>query len=302
VAIIGETVVVGADRDDVGANADQGSAYVFVRNGTTWNEQAKLTASDGARLDVFGGSVAIIGETVVVGAGGDAGANITQGSAYVFVRSGTAWNEQAKLTASDGAPDDTFGFSVAISGQTVVVGAPFANTFQGATYIFTAACPQAAANQPPGNGVNLPADGSSRVGQMQQFVTTCSDPDGWRDIHTIDFKIAKGNGQGIGEPVALWVQFDENDNLIRFYDPDTEAWSVGAPGQNAVLSSRFADLYLANTIARGSGPTGPSVQISWEVVFKDAAVRNNYKQSLRIEDDAGLSTGTDRVGRWSVTQ
>jgi hypothetical protein len=234
------------------------------------------------------------------------GVNNAQGSAYIFVRNRGDWGLHKKLTASDGAEFDNFGDSVAISGKTLVVGALLddvgAKTNQGSAYIFTDACLHAATNQPPDSGINQPADGSSRVGQVQQFLTTCSDPDGWRDIHTIDFKVAKGNGKGQGAPVALWVQFDQNDNLIRFYDPDTQTWSEGAPGQDAVLSSRFVDLRLADTSVQGSGPTGPSVQIRWAVVFKGAAVRNNYKQLLSIEDDAGLSTSTDVVGRWSVTR
>ncbi len=141
VAISGETVVVGASVDDIGANANQGSAYVFVRNGTTWSEQQKLTASDGTASDFFGQSVAISGETVVVGANADdIGANSNQGSAYVFVRSGTTWSQQQKLTASDGAAGDLFGVSVAISGETVVAGASGgnigANSDQGAAYVF----------------------------------------------------------------------------------------------------------------------------------------------------------------------
>ena len=104
-------------------------------------------------------------------------------------------------------------------------------------------------------------------------------------------------------PIALWVQFDENRNIIRFYNPDSETWSEGVPGSDVVLSSRFADLYLAGTSVHGlSGPTGPSVQVTWEVVFKDGAVMNNYKQYLKITDDAGLTTGFDKVGSWSVTK
>ena len=125
VAISGDTVAVGAVRHNVGANNDQGSAYVFVRSGTTWTQQAQLAASDGAALDHLGSSVAISGDTVVVGAElNDVGANGDQGSAYIFGRSGTTWTQQAQLTASDGAVSDLFGFSVAISGDTVVVGAP----------------------------------------------------------------------------------------------------------------------------------------------------------------------------------
>jgi hypothetical protein len=142
VAISGDTVVVGAANHDVGANDDQGSAYVFVRSGNNWTEQAQLTASDGATDDRFGGSVAISGDSAVVGAiYDDVGGNSGEGSAYVFVRSGSIWTEQAQLNASDGAAYDQFGTSVAISGDTVVVGAQEddvgANGDQGSAYVFT---------------------------------------------------------------------------------------------------------------------------------------------------------------------
>src|SRR5262245_15934192 len=86
--------------------------------------ERKLTASDGAAFDFFGVSVAVSGSTVVVGASRDAiGGNSFQGSAYVFNLRGGSWVETQKLTASDGAADDRFGYSVAVSGSTVVVGA-----------------------------------------------------------------------------------------------------------------------------------------------------------------------------------
>jgi glutamate synthase domain-containing protein 3 len=139
VAINGDTAVVGAYSDDVGATPSQGSAYVFTRSGTNWTEQAQLTASDGAASDYFGLSVAISGDTAVVGAYmDDVGANSTdQGSAYVFTRSGSTWTQQTDLTAGDGAADDHFGYSVAVSGDTAVVGARWANSTQGSAYVFT---------------------------------------------------------------------------------------------------------------------------------------------------------------------
>src|SRR6185295_8481295 len=105
-----------------GSNNDQGSAYTFVRNGNTWSEQAKLTASDGAAGDQFGIGVTISGDTIVAAFTDDIGPNSDQGSAYVFVRNGNTWSEQAKLTASDGAAGDQFGESVTINGDTIVVG------------------------------------------------------------------------------------------------------------------------------------------------------------------------------------
>ena len=141
VAISGNTVVVTALRNDTPVE-NAGSAYVFVRSGTTWSEQAKLTASDADFSDFFGRSVALSGDTTVVGAVGDdslAGENA--GSAYVFVRSGTTWSQQAKLTASDEAGNDQFGGSVALSGNTALVGASLndalAGTDAGSSYVFT---------------------------------------------------------------------------------------------------------------------------------------------------------------------
>lgn len=140
VAISDDTVVVGAHADDTGSNTDQGSAYVFVGSGATWSHQQKLTASDGARTDRFGYSVAISGETVVVGAPYDnIGSNGLQGSAYMFVRSGASWSQQEKLTASDGAAADQFGSSVAISRNTVVVGASGDDIGRGSAYVFARA-------------------------------------------------------------------------------------------------------------------------------------------------------------------
>ena len=122
VAISGDTVVIGSHQDDDG-DPDSGSAYVFVRSGTTWSQQAKLTAADAAAGDLFGNSVAISGDSIVVGASGDDDGGIDSGSAYVFVRSGGTWSQQAKLTANDAGAGDRLGISGAISGDSIVIGA-----------------------------------------------------------------------------------------------------------------------------------------------------------------------------------
>lgn len=155
---------------------------------------------------------------------------------------------------------------------------------------------------PPDSGVNNPSGGSSAAGEAQQFVTTCSDPDGWRNIRTIDFKISKTHPQGTVERIALWAQFDQNRRVVRLYDPDTRRWSEGIAGSNTILSNRFVKLRLAGTFAEGSGPGQPSIQVTWNVVFEEEAVLDEYKQYLRIADDAGFSTGFDEVGSWSVTR
>jgi hypothetical protein len=125
VSIDSNTAIAGAWAGNVGTNSNQGSVYVFFRTGTAWTLQQKLTASDGAENDGFGVSVAIDGDTIIVGAWHDnVGINIGQGSAYVFTRSGTTWTEQQKLLASDGLETDNFGKSVAIDGNTAIIGAP----------------------------------------------------------------------------------------------------------------------------------------------------------------------------------
>ncbi|HRI71087.1 MAG TPA: FG-GAP repeat protein, partial [Polyangium sp.] len=122
VALSDDTALIGASNVSVTGNNGQGSAYVFVRNGTTWTEQTKLIASDGAAGDRFGASVALSVDTALIGAYNTyAGTNIELGSAYVFVRNGATWTEQAELIASDRQKGDSFGRSLALSGDTAVI-------------------------------------------------------------------------------------------------------------------------------------------------------------------------------------
>ena len=123
VAVDGDTVVGGARAHGVpGTNA--GAAYVFVRSGPGWGLQQKLASDDIQAGDRFGTSVAVEGDAIVVGAeNDDHGAGDDEGSAYVFVRSGTVWTQQQRLYASDAAAEDEFGISVAVSLDTIVVGA-----------------------------------------------------------------------------------------------------------------------------------------------------------------------------------
>ncbi len=149
VAISGDTAVVGALREDsagAGVNngqqddnslAESGAAYVFVRTAGVWTQQAYLKPSNPGAGDFFGLSVAISGDTIVVGApredsagtgvngpGQQDNSGIDSGAAYVFTRSGGVWSQQAYLKASNTGVGDDFGWSVAVSGDTVVVGAP----------------------------------------------------------------------------------------------------------------------------------------------------------------------------------
>ena len=154
VAVSGQRAIIGAAGRTIGNNTGQGAAYVFTCSGTpcTWTQQQELTAADGARDDEFGNSVAVSGNTAIIGAWGKnssylPGAPMTalapQGAAYVFTCSGTpcTWTQQQELTAADGASGDVFGTRVAVSGATAVIGAPGKtignNSLQGAAYVFT---------------------------------------------------------------------------------------------------------------------------------------------------------------------
>jgi len=148
VAVSGDTVVIGAPTEDsiaVGINGNQagntangaGAAYVFVRNGSTWTQQAYLKASNTGAGDAFGNSVAISGDTIAVGAylessnatsinGAQTNDNANaSGAVYVFTRSGTTWTQQAYLKSANSSPGDWLGHSVALSGNVLIAGAPY---------------------------------------------------------------------------------------------------------------------------------------------------------------------------------
>ena len=148
VAVSGETVVVGAYLEDSsakgvdgnqgnGTNSDNsGAAYVFVRSGSSWSQEAYLKASNTHPLSLFGHSTSVSGDTALIGAWGEwsnaTGVNGNQnntsmpmaGAAYVFVRNGTSWSQEAYLKASNTDQTDSFGFSVSLSDDTAVVSAP----------------------------------------------------------------------------------------------------------------------------------------------------------------------------------
>ncbi len=136
VEINGYDAIVGAYFDDVGATSHAGSAYVFVYGGASWIQQGKLTASDYQADDEFGWSVSIDGDYAIVGAHKEAGGGIERGAAYVFVRSGSSWTEQQKLTPGDAEDGDYFGKSVSIDGEYAIIGAPGKSSNQGFSYIF----------------------------------------------------------------------------------------------------------------------------------------------------------------------
>ena len=134
VAIDGNYTIMGAGGDDANGSSS-GSAFIFYYNAGQWEPQRQLNPSDPNTNDDFGTVVDINGDTAIVSAPTQNEAR--PGAVYVFTRSGTSWTQQQKLTASDSAAGDYFGQSVALDGDTIVVGRPQENSFQGSAYVFT---------------------------------------------------------------------------------------------------------------------------------------------------------------------
>lgn len=141
VAIDGATVVVGAFSDNltgtIEAPSNEGSAYVFHRDGDSWTEITKLTASNGQPFDRFGCAVAIDGDVALIGASSHGGS----GAAYVFERSSDTWTERTVVQASNRAALDNFGGAVAIDGPYAVIGTHYKDVsalyaHDGSAYVF----------------------------------------------------------------------------------------------------------------------------------------------------------------------
>ncbi len=135
----GDTALIGSESDDHGAYS--GSVYVFTRSGTSWTQQQKITPDDGAAVDWFGFAISISGDTALFAASQDDDLGANSGSAYVYVRNGTTWTQQAKLHAVDGQANDHFSEqAVALDGDTAVIGSYLdddSGADSGSAYVFT---------------------------------------------------------------------------------------------------------------------------------------------------------------------
>jgi len=159
VTVSGDTAVVGAFGEAssaTGMNGNKadnsavyaGAAYVYVRSGTSWSQQAYVKASNTDWADRFGWALSLSGDTLVVGAfmedsnatgvDGNQASNSAadSGAAYVFLRNGTTWSQQAYLKASNTAEGDEFGWSVAVHGDAALVGARSTGYSVGSAYLF----------------------------------------------------------------------------------------------------------------------------------------------------------------------
>jgi hypothetical protein len=134
IALNGDTALIGAAFDRVEDQYKPGRVYVFTGSGSSWTQRAELTPLDSSNDDYFGASVALDGETALIGAYGK---DNQTGAAYIFTGSGDTWTQRAKLTADDGETNDSFGQAVDLEGTTAAVSAYERDNQTGAAYIFT---------------------------------------------------------------------------------------------------------------------------------------------------------------------
>ena len=277
VAVYRDTAVIGAHQHDVNGNANAGAAYVFTRDPLSreWSQPIKLTASDGEEDDRFGHSVAVVGDTVVVGAYGDDG---NRGAAYVFTRPDGGWTSTttaAKLTASDGKEDDRFGHSVAVVGDTVVVGAYGDDGNRGAAYVFT------------------------KTGGAWTSTTTAA-------------KLTASDGEANDE-FGVSVAVDEDTVAVgaHLHDLDVDGASMLDAGAVYVFTKPAAGWTSSTESAKltaTDGAAGDEFGIS-VAIDGDTVVTGAYRDdSMATDNDDGLDSGSVYVfdrdpesGKWSQT-
>jgi hypothetical protein len=306
----GKTIVAGAHDVTVGANSDQGAAYVFIRPGSGWattaNFAAELTASDGASGDALGSSIGVStnGLAVVTGAPNAAiGANPTQGAAYVFAKPGSGWATTstftAKLTASDGASGDELGTSVGISsnGSTIAAGAPY-NSGQGAAYVFVKPGPgwvsatqtakltasDGAASNYFGNSVSVGSSGisvvagapgyNSNAGAAYIFVKPAS---GWATTSTFTDKLAAAHGVS-GTQFASSVGVSGNGRAIV----------GGAPGLNSGQGAVSVNLTVPTVSFKGA----PTLEPYGATFTVPGGTSNSSTSPVYMSDGACSNVGT----------
>ena len=280
VAISGNTAVVGAVNATVSSGkSGPGAAYVFTIAAGAATQVAKLLASDGVAGDVFGGSVAISGSTIVVGAWkAEIGSNTGQGAAYVFVEpasggwSGTM-NETAKLTSSDGAAYDAFGVSVATDSGTIVVGAP-GSEMEGAAYVYLA-----------------PSGGWSAASRPMTQTAKLSPSDG-EMYGNFGESVAIGGNTVVAGALCATIGANAEQGAAYVYVEPTGGWS-GTPAAPMTQTAKL----LASDGARQSY-LGTAVAISGNTIVAGAAPGNGVNTNpgatyVYVKPSGGWGTPAD---------
>lgn len=284
VSIDGDTALVGADAADEGGNDNQGAAYVFVREAGGWVQQARLVADDGAQFDQFGISVAVSGDTALVGSPANA--------AYVFERNAGVWTQTAKLTASDGVSDDTFGIAVALDGDTALVGARQANVDgrnnQGAAYVFVRSAgtwtEQAKLTASNGLAFDLFGDAVALSGDVAAVGAAFADPGG---------NDAQGAAYIYARTGTIWTE----QAVLGASDAAPGARfgsSVAASGDSVVVGSNYAD--IGANVRQGAAYVYQRSGTTWSEQAKLSAAAGTTNSEFGIS--AAIDGDVAVIGAW----
>ncbi|MBI5765325.1 MAG: hypothetical protein HZA51_17575 [Planctomycetes bacterium] len=241
----GNTSIVSAHRHAVNG-PQSGAAYVYIRDNNQWTQQAMLSPTDGTTQDWFGYSVAVDGNTAIVGAVfADIAGNLMHGAVYIFVRTGQTWTQQAKIIPPANRQGSLYGWSVAIEGDTAVVGAPFYHAtyqYQGRVFVY----------QRLNNVWSLAADLTAPDGEQTDYLGTCVAIDNGTLVATAPFAVnqsgsATGAAYVYTKPAATWTEQarlspTENDagaqmGLAAALDSDTAVF--GAPYTTTATGSCY---------------------------------------------------------------
>jgi len=255
VSLSGDTAIIGTPHDNIGAQYHAGSASIFVRIGENWTLQQQLVASDVLANGNFGTSVCISGDTAVVGSpyGGD-----NKGGAYVFTRTGSTWAQHDKLTAADSSENAGFGFSLSLSGNTLLVGA---DNDAGLDIL----------------GGNAYSQGSVYVFRILD-VATDTDGDGASDAWEI------ANSFSPNDPNDLMLRDSDNDgdiDLLEIYQgtgPQNASEHHGLKISPVDASGAFVLLYRKST-----DPTGVSASPQWSTDLQNWHVSGNTIDGLKVD-------------------
>ena len=271
VAIDGNIAVVGAYLNDSNGS-DCGAAYVYELSGSQWTERQKLVALDGSPGDQFGRSVAIDGNSIVVGSYYDDGS----GSAYVFFNSGSVWAQQQKLVAPDAAPDDRFGCSVSIDNNTIVIGAYRCNNHTGSAYVFTRTGPNwgfqeklTASDAQSGEyfGYSVAIDNNTIVIGAPNWNTPTGSAYFYKRQSTtwLEQSVLRGDAGHFGFSVAL----DGNCAVIGAYEGDTNI--VSGAGTAYVFANTDAGWVEQQKLFDANSPVYGE-DFGWSVAIKNDTI------------------------------
>ena len=240
VSLGGDRALIGARGDDH-AGANSGAAYIFEYDGAAWVEQAKLTTSDAAPNDRFGHSVSLFEDVAVIGAYLDDDDGAASGSVYVYRFNGSAWVQEAKLTAADGDGSDRFGYSVSAFGDRILIGAIGDQAESGSAYIYRAEgttwveedkifASDAATNDNFGVSVSLfdndaliGAWGNADAGLVTGSAYLFNRDNGWVQINKL-----LPDGAAAGDGFGISVSINQQGMLVGAFGDDDEGEAAGA--------------------------------------------------------------------------